>query len=235
MKTFKIFSLIIFISFPFFCSAQNNSSLPTQEFVYSKEINLTQPYFVIIEKPYTIYSNPKLNKESLLKVVKANSKIFLIELIKVDDIVGNSFEKIMYNTNELIRVKYKNTEGYINPYEQRTILKIENDISDWLKASTDSYFNKRRMEREIHLKKNYGDSTGIKLINLKFELGMTKAMIIDAVGEPNDINVTQGEFGKHEQIVYKNYYNLNSKYGYKLFGGPIYFYIENGKLTAVQY
>ena len=230
----NIILFLIFLSFSLICSSQEEK-LPLQKFEYPKNINLNQPYMVTLDKPYTIYSDPKLDKASKLKVVKKNKDILLDELIFIKDLLKGPLDRIYYNTNEVIFVKYNDIEGYINPYEERTILTVENDISNWIKASTDRYFTDKRIEREKYLKQNYGDSLGLKLTNLEFELGMTKKMIIDAMGEPNDINVTQSEFGKHEQIIYNNFYNLNSNYGYGLGGGPIYFYIENGKLTTLQY
>jgi hypothetical protein len=47
---------------------------------------------------------------------------------------------------------------------------------------------------------------------------MSKAMVEESWGEPNNINKTSGSFGVHEQWVYKDQY----------------LYFENGKLTTIQ-
>lgn len=234
MKNINILSIMFFLLFPLICSSQVKT-LPIQNFIYPKDVNYDQPYFVTLQKPYTVYSSPKLNQESKLRVINKNNSIILVELIFIDDLLKEPLDRIYYNTNEVILVRYHDIEGYINLFERRPYLSVEESIYNWYKAHKDRYFTNKRTQRENYLKVNYGDSIGLKLTNLEFKLGMTKDMIMAAMGEPNDINVTQGEFGKHEQIVYKNFYNLNYNYGYQILGGPIYFYIENGKLTTVQY
>jgi hypothetical protein len=72
--------------------------------------------------------------------------------------------------------------------------------------------------KEERLIEKYGKEYG-PLINKKhIALGMTKNMVIESIGHPNDINKTVGSWGVHEQWVY-----------YKR-----YLYFENGKLTSWQ-
>jgi len=52
---------------------------------------------------------------------------------------------------------------------------------------------------------------------------MTKEMCKESWGEPDDINVSIGSWGRHEQWVYEHKYISDS-----------YLYFENGKLTTIQ-
>ena len=68
--------------------------------------------------------------------------------------------------------------------------------------------------------KEYGSRFG-NLINAgKFTIGMTKEMVIESIGKPDDINRTVGSWGVHEQWVY-------DKRG-------LYIYFKNGKVTSFQ-
>ena len=49
---------------------------------------------------------------------------------------------------------------------------------------------------------------------------MTKEMVIESIGKPDDINRTVGSWGVHEQWVY-------DKRG-------LYIYFKNGKVTSFQ-
>lgn len=226
--------LILSFCFPLFAFTQEGK-LPTQQFNYPATIDLDQLYRVKLEKPYTVYSDPKLQGDSKQQIVKKNKVLFLKELIFVNDLTEDPIERLSYEKSQVILVRYENEEGYVYLYENRSILKVEKDISDWIKAATDKYFATKRIEREKFLIGKYGEEVGPKLANLGFEEGMSKEMIIDAMGPADDINVSQGDFGKHEQIIYKNFRNLNSGYGYEIPGGPIYFYTENGLLKSIQY
>lgn len=62
--------------------------------------------------------------------------------------------------------------------------------------------------------KRYGTLVHVKVI----AIGMTKNMVIECMGHPDDINKTIGSWGTHEQWVYRNKY----------------LYFENGKLTSWQ-
>ena len=67
----------------------------------------------------------------------------------------------------------------------------------------------------------YGCSRGVaeSINNRHIQLGMTKEMVIAAIGRPRDINRTGGSFGIHEQWCYP---------------GNVYLYFENGILTTWQ-
>lgn len=67
----------------------------------------------------------------------------------------------------------------------------------------------------------YGCSRDVaeSINNRHIQLGMTKEMVVDAIGKPYDINRTGGSFGVHEQWCYR---------------GNVYLYFENGVLTSWQ-
>ncbi|MGB4658982.1 MAG: hypothetical protein WBI07_07375 [Mobilitalea sp.] len=70
-----------------------------------------------------------------------------------------------------------------------------------------------------NLIKQYGKTNAYSIMNKDIKLGFTKQMVIEAYGQPYDINTTVGSYGTHEQWVYKY---------------DIYLYFENGKLTDIQ-
>lgn len=81
---------------------------------------------------------------------------------------------------------------------------------------------KRKQAEKERLKKlinKYGKIKGQKVFDGYIWLGMTKKMVKESWGIPNDINKTVGSWGVHEQWVYSN---------------NKYIYIENGVLTSWQ-
>lgn len=73
-------------------------------------------------------------------------------------------------------------------------------------------------KRKSDLIKKYGASNGLKIFEEKIWIGMTKEMLIESWGRPNDINRTVGSWGVHEQCIYSS----------------AYIYIENGVVTSWQ-
>lgn len=67
--------------------------------------------------------------------------------------------------------------------------------------------------------KQYGKTNAYSIMNKDIKLGFTKQMVIEAYGQPYDINSSVGSYGTYEQWVYKY---------------DIYLYFENGKLTDIQ-
>jgi hypothetical protein len=79
----------------------------------------------------------------------------------------------------------------------------------------------RQIEEKKFLKemiKKYGKKWGKIVGEKEIMIGMTKEMVLDSWGRPNDINRTVGSWGVHEQWVYSS----------------SYLYFENGKLTSWQ-
>jgi len=99
---------------------------------------------------------------------------------------------------------------------------LENEVKRIREADSISNLIKKR-QRSEYLKKKYGNNaTNIEYGQI--EIGMTKEMCRDALGEPTQINRTRTVNATHEQWVYE------SKYDYK----TMYVYFENGKITAIQ-
>lgn len=73
-------------------------------------------------------------------------------------------------------------------------------------------------EREKEMIPKYGKVNGKAIARYEVKIGFTKAMCIDAWGEPDHINKTTTKFGTSEQWVYNK----------------SYLYFENGRLTAIQ-
>ena len=75
--------------------------------------------------------------------------------------------------------------------------------------------------RIVYLKNLYGNENAIDIFHGNVRLGFTQAMCREAWGSPSSRNVTQGEWGIHEQWVYSR--------------RKSYLYFENGILSAIQY
>lgn len=86
----------------------------------------------------------------------------------------------------------------------------------------DSIFKERQIKatekRKKDLIKKYGQTNGTKILEQKIWIGMTKEMVIESWGWPDDINRSVGSWGVHEQMVY----------------GKSFVYIENDILTSWQ-
>lgn len=74
-------------------------------------------------------------------------------------------------------------------------------------------------QKKALLIKKYGSYYANLIIKKEIRIGMTKSMVIDSWGNPEDINRTAGVWGVHEQWVYDS---------------GNYLYFENGKLTSWQ-
>lgn len=74
------------------------------------------------------------------------------------------------------------------------------------------------------LTSKYGEELGKKLYNGKIEIGMTRKMVIDALGLPNDENTTEVEGLTSVQMVYGNMIDGNTRI----------VYTENGIVSALQ-
>ena len=78
----------------------------------------------------------------------------------------------------------------------------------------------KRQQREKRIIETYSVFFWNTIINNQIQLGMTKEMVIDSWGRPDDINRTVGSWGVHEQWVYER--------------NKTYLYFENGILTSWQ-
>lgn len=79
---------------------------------------------------------------------------------------------------------------------------------------------KFKKERKESLIKKYGKWAGERMAEGTIWIGMSETQLLETKGEPNKINVTQGSWGTHKQLIYAD---------------NQYIYVENGKVTAWQY
>jgi len=73
------------------------------------------------------------------------------------------------------------------------------------------------------LQRQYGKTTGYRIYYGQIAIGMTENMVIKSLGYPEKINKTETATVIHEQWIYK----LASE-------SPLYYYFNNGKVTAIQ-
>jgi len=134
--------------------------------------------------------------------------------------------------------KYKSTDRYLSypsPYSDKTniyfynvkkykfsIYSVEAKIVSLWFFTGDTDIEKSRKEKGVENIKKYGEKWG-KLVNEgKIKIGMTKQMVRDSWGKPNDIRRSVGSWGVHEQWIYGDYENR------------VYIYIENDIVTSWQ-
>ena len=137
------------------------------------------------------------------------------EKVAILDYLGNNKYKILYNGLTGYVLKY----GFITEEEQ---LK-KGQAQEQLKrdqAKEQQLQDQAKIKRERDLIKKYGSHYGKMISEGRFAVGMTKDMLIESIGRPNDINRTVGSWGVHEQWVYDIY--------------DLYIYFENGKVTSFQ-
>lgn len=105
--------------------------------------------------------------------------------------------------NDLWLVKYKEVEGYI--------------FSDAI-YKTRAMYDLLNNSKKDNFIAEYGEEIGDKIFRKHIWIGMAKSMLLDSRGYPEDKNITTGEWGVHEQWVYRTKY----------------VYVENGVVTALQ-
>jgi hypothetical protein len=114
------------------------------------------------------------------------------------------------------RKVYVRDTSFVKTYEYRTELE---KVSKKAKTENLIYLQS--------LQKKYGLKFGKYIYHETAEIGMTASMVRLALGSPKDVNRTRVGNGVHEQWVY-----------YDVFGkertDSKYYYIENGKLVAIQ-
>jgi hypothetical protein len=77
---------------------------------------------------------------------------------------------------------------------------------------------KAKAQREARIRSKYSAKDAERIIRGQIWLGMTKEMMIDSWGQPEEINRSVGSWGVHEQCIY----------------GDTYVYIENVIVTSWQ-
>ena len=125
-------------------------------------------------------------------------------LLGYDDKSPDSFKYYLVN--------YNGTSGIVFTSDVETI------IQERTRLTKEEILLKNRKEQIESLQKKYGKVNGDRIYNESIWIGMTKEMIVESWGSPNDINKTVGSWGVHEQWIYNS----------------TYLYIENGILTSWQ-
>jgi hypothetical protein len=105
--------------------------------------------------------------------------------------------------NDLWFVKSGDVEGYIS--------------SGKIWKTGEMYKLLKQSDKERILKR-YGEKIGEKINSNQVWIGMTKNMLLDSKGNPEEINSTKTEHTDLEQWIYSSHY----------------IYLENGKVTAIQ-
>lgn len=143
---------------------------------------------------------------------------------------NKTIKVLKYSGDSYWQVEYKNEIGFVNDVtlviteEMNKAIKEDEGkkVLSELKQKQDilAAQQKKRAERKEKLAEKYGVLNANFILNGKLFTGMTKEMVIESIGKPDDINKTTGPWGVHEQWVYdkKN----------------MYVYFENGKLTSWQ-
>lgn len=155
------------------------------------------------------YNRPDI-PDSKYYVKSYNTKDSIVELTM--DGINSRFVKL----NDIFRT-YLPISEINNPY----ILSLWSN-----KSYNDSIAIKRiedrdkkiLIERRVKLYNKYGKYYGNLIFKNNIIIGMTKSMVRESWGEPEDINRTVTSYSTHEQWVY----------------GSTYVYFDNGKLTAWQ-
>lgn len=127
--------------------------------------------------------------------------------------------------NRTFHQKFINKKVYDQYYaEQKKIFdKHKKEEQDLIIASKEQKAAALEGVKRALLKK-YGPKLGNDIIKGIVRIGMTSEMVLDALGGPDHINVTETAYSYSEQWVYESEYSGNS-----------YYYFQNGKLTAMQY
>jgi len=185
---------------------------------------------VIYERPNQTYELVRLESGDRVKVLETNENLckVLYKGIKgyvwksalISEIDWNTkiekerLKKIEEEKEEKIRIENKTEK------ERNAIEKKKKDQKNAIeKKKLDEREEKIELEqRKTMLVKKYGVDIGLKIFEKKIWIGMTKAMLTDSWGSPNDINRSVGSWGVHEQCIYTS----------------AYVYIENGVVTSWQ-
>lgn len=90
-----------------------------------------------------------------------------------------------------------------------------------------SAYTRNKQWEQIAKTKEVAAPPQIKMVDVnRLRIGMTKAEVLEIFPRPNNVNVSEGSWGRHEQWVYRRS---------KKIGDEVYLYFENGQLTSWQY
>lgn len=148
--------------------------------------------------------------------------------------IGDSVTLIALLDNDYWEVQYNSKNGYLldatllrdasyNKIKQGAVVLVYTDPKklEQEKIAREKKQKEENARKSILIKK-YGAVIGNRLFKGVVSLGMTKAMVKEVYGEPDDINRTVTKYSVNEQWVYGEAPQMEL------------FYFENGKLTAWQ-
>lgn len=177
-----------------------------------------------------IYDNP--NGGKIIKCISRGDKVKVSEAwgdyykVIFDGEKGWISKAALQNESEIIQKNilreekarlYKEKQDSI---ERERIL-IEKQQQKEYEIKQQQIERQRKSEnekRKVELIRKYGNTNGLRIFEGKIWIGMTKSMLLESWGRPNDINRTVGAWGVHEQWVF----------------GDTYVYLENDIVTSWQ-
>lgn len=128
-----------------------------------------------------------------------------------------------YAGNDYWKISYDNKVGFINEVflkNTNEMISLKNSLLIDKKKLEDQQRIELKNKRKQELIDKYGSYYANNILNKNIVMGMTKEMVIEAIGQPDDNNITKGSWGTHEQWVYDK--------------EDMYIYFENDKLTTIQ-
>jgi hypothetical protein len=121
-----------------------------------------------------------------------------------------------YAGKDYWKISYNNKVGFTN------VVYLKN-TSEMILVKNCFLTEKKNLEDQLRreeLIEKYGSYYANNILYKNIVIGMTKEMVMAAIGYPDDINTTEGSWGTHEQWVYDK--------------EDMYIYFENNKLTTIQ-
>lgn len=109
------------------------------------------------------------------------------------------------------KVIYKNYVGFMS-YSS-----IDNNVQVMEIVNSDIAKTNPKLAR---LTREYGEGIARRILKGDYWIGMTAGQAYDSLGSPDKTNLSKGEWGEHEQWIYRS--------------KDLYLYFENGKLTSMQ-
>jgi hypothetical protein len=210
--------IILFTTFLFAQEIESSSEFNNLEF------DSLLPYIKKLppEKLYKIDLSQLLLKFNMLEFDSLTSYIKILpleELYKIDSALTIKIDSLNQlgagNFNLKIQLQVSDEQRQ----QRQRHLKLNKELFNIISNQNiikNVYEDKKR---QCELMKKYKGSKFMSIIIIKkIKLGMTKKMVMDSWGEPNNINRTVGAWGTHEQWIYEENY----------------LYFENGILTSFQ-
>jgi hypothetical protein len=160
------------------------------------------------------------SQKKIVGITRSQAIIFPIKLtgkpigIPIEIAAGDSVTLVKFIVKtEIWNVKYKQVSGTL---EDAALM--QNDAVVQFK---NVFINR---DYKTQMIKKYGALYGNDIYNGSVRPGMTKAMVNEVYGKPDEVNRTGGSWGVHEQWVY----------AHRSSGKTEYLYFENNKLSSWQ-